>query len=194
MVTFHPISKTAALAMFALSIALSSTSSAALPVLSKDLEMKDIDDLQTIVMKYRNQNLHMEDKEEELRVNLFDAVRAAFARRNYDGAVTKVLNTLRTSLGDDEMDVMERVVEDSIEGVKNHSASVQEQKTHDIILHNFIREYQMRKKDFSGLLTKIKDAKIELSEKLKSENTLSNMTENDSPSKAAARALGEKNI
>lgn len=163
-----------------------------LPALSKDMEMKDLDQVQSLVMKYRNQNLHMEDKEEELRVNLFDAIRVLFARRDHDGTRTKVMGTLRPSLGEDESDVMDRVVDDSIAALKDSSTPIQEQKTHFYILHNFIKEYLPRKKDFTAQLSRIKDAKIEITDKLKVEAKLSSMTDAASPSTAAARALGEK--
>lgn len=184
----------AVIGLITVSLAISSVgmTNATLPALTKDLEMKDLEQMQTLVMKYRNQNLHMEDKEEELRVNLFDAVRVLFSRRDHDGTRTKIMSTLRASLGEDENDVIDRVVEDSIAGLKNHEAPVQEQKTHYVILHNFLKEYQSRKNDFSGPLEKIRDAKIQLSDRLKNENRISTMTDNDSPSKAANRILGEK--
>ena len=185
--------------IFALALSVATTAasmplraSTPLPMLSQDLEMKDLDQVQSLVMKYRNQDLAMEDKEEELRVNLFDAIRVLFARRDHDGTRSKVLNSLRASLAEDEVDVIDRVVEDSIAGLKNHESPVQEQRTHFFILHNFIKEYQGRKKDFSTPLAKIRDAEIEISDRLKNENKLSTMTDNESPSKAAERILGGK--
>jgi hypothetical protein len=179
-------------ALSSITMASISTMTAPLPVLTKEMEMKDLDDVLAMAIKFRDRNLHMEDKDEELRVNFFDAVRAIFARRDYDGARSKIMNSLRSSLADDEMDVMERVVEDSVEALKNGGSPVQTQKTHYTILHNFIKEYQGRKKDYAPQFARIRDANIRLSDELKKENRLSTMTDNDSPSKAAARVVGEK--
>lgn len=167
-------------------------SSTPLPVLSREVEMKDLDQVRALVMQYRNQDLNMEDKEEELRVNLFDALRVLFARRDHDGTRSKILNSMRASLAEDEADVIDRVVDESIAGLKNHASPVQEQKTHFLILHNFIKEYQGRTKDFSTPLAKIRDAEIEISDRLKTENKLSTMSDNESPSKTASRVLGNK--
>lgn len=155
------------------------------------LALKDFESMQSIVQKIKTRNLHMEDQDETRRINLKDAITVLFSRRDNDGTRAKLFRSLEADLDEDSADILETVVDESIENAKDSGLSVEERSTRLLILQNFIMELRPQMNKYRSLFEKIKAARLPVEDDVVKYRRLKGMAKADSPSDLAKALLSK---
>ena len=125
---------------------------------------------------------------------LKDGTRIILSRRDQDGTRATVFTRLRNELNDlNSLDqVLSDLTHEAIDALKNSSTPVKRQTTYVVLLENLMAELKpevQSNKNFKKLFEEIRDADIQLSDKVKSEQRLRSMTKVVSPSETAAKIV-----
>lgn len=130
-------------------------------------------------------------------IPLKEALQAVFSRPNEDFMIEKILPALKSELEEHSAyeKTIKALVKESIGALKNSSKfTPQAQVTYAVFLENLILEMRPKVKETfeNGIITQIKDAKIEVTEKAQSERKLRVMKSLKSPSEVATLVLKEQ--
>lgn len=180
--------------IFALVVALSFQASAGLLFHYSDLALKDLDQMSKIVQDKVKES--RKSKGEKV-IPLREGLQAVFSRPNDDGMIEKIVSPLKNAL--DENDAWEpsikRLVDEALGALKNPKAfQPVVQVTYLVFLENLVSEFKPKAhSEFEkGMLTKIRDEKIQITKEAKHERVLRMMREMTSPSVFAEEALKEE--
>lgn len=171
---------------------LMSLSFAKMEFTSQSLVTKDLDQMTQLFQNETNPAKTDSDNKVEYFKN---GIRILFSRPNDDGLIETVLGTVKYSLIDDGSykEIFISLTDEAISKIKNSKESPKIQLTNWVILENIMSEFkpQIVTKDELAIqiLTKIRDAKIEISPKLKNERKLTSMRQSVSPSLIAEKIL-----
>jgi hypothetical protein len=173
----------------------SATASAGLLYTYSRLTTKELEEMNQIV-KTKIKESHSESGDKS--IPLKEAMQAIFSRPNHDFMIEKILPPVRAEL--DDLNSWEKtnkaLVTEALGALKNPKAFRPEaQVTYWIFLENWISENKPRAKDpfEKGILSQIRDAKIELSNEATKERKTRTMESGPSPSDLAARVLDAAN-
>lgn len=157
-------------------------------------KMKKAQDLQSTSKDNDDADVSPEPEAVE---ELKGAMRILLARPDNDGSRSDMFSRLRRELQD--YNVLEEVLEDlskeAISNLKSSGAKPQRQLTYIVVLENMMAELKpdlATNKTFKGIVEKVRDAKIEVSDKVKSQALLRSMSRPVSPSETASKILPKK--
>lgn len=175
---------------------------------SNQLMMKSADEISSMVRKRIKKAQDIQAKQETsddggilpevaaLR-HLRDAMRIVLARPEQDGTRAAAFSQLRRELQD--LNAVESTLNDlakeGIAAIKAPNVSIRRQGTYLVILENLIAETRPEistNAEFKRIITTIRDAKLKLSDKLRSQALLNAMTKPVSPSETAEKILDEE--
>lgn len=128
---------------------------------------------------------------------LKDAMRIALSRPDQDGLRGILFARIRRELSDVNAveKVCDELADESIASLKNKKESVASQATYMMVLENLMAEIKPeieKNKTFKHIIEKVRDANIEVSKDVRSQQKLKLMKEPTSPSKEAETILGKK--
>lgn len=172
---------------------------------SEQLRMKNAEQMAELVKKKIKKAQDIQSKQEvdddegivaepDAIEELQDAMRIVLSRPDQDGARETTFARLRRELSDlNSFDtVISELVTEGIEGVKNSDSPAREQATYIVLLENLLAEVRPEVKSNSTikkLVEKIRDANLEVSEKVKRQQRMRSMSKPSSPSLTAASIL-----
>ncbi|RYZ72987.1 MAG: hypothetical protein EOP05_10470 [Proteobacteria bacterium] len=175
---------------------------------SEFLRMKNAEQVNALVIKKIKQAESVQKKQEvdddlgivaepEAVEYLKDATLIVLSRPDQDGTRAIAFARLRRELSDlNSFDpVIQSVNKEAIEALKNKSTSVKDQATYIYVLENLMAELKPdlgSNSTYRKLVEDIRDAKIELTDKVKSQQRLRAMSNAVSPSKTAETILPKK--
>lgn len=191
-----------------LSLSFASTGWSKVEYDSDSLRMKNAEQLNALVLKKIKKAEDIQKKQDvddDLGIvaepdaieALQEALMIVLARPDQEGARANAFARVRRELTDlNSFDqVIKDVVKESINGLKEKSTPVREQATYIVILDNLMAEIKPDVGSnalFKKLVEDIRDAKIEISDKVRSQQLLRSMTRPVSPSKTAETILPKK--
>jgi hypothetical protein len=163
------------------------------------LMMKDYDEMQSDVKDRVQAAEAVGDSDiDEAKAKLKDALQLTLSRPNNDNMVAKLVPLVRTPLRNIEAfeSTLDEVVTQAIGTAKDQKARLTDQATSFIILENILSELKPEVKTnekMRAIVAKIRDAKIEISKKIKTELKMRAMLKtSESPSDFAAKILPAK--
>lgn len=155
------------------------------------LATKDLDQMNKLIQEKIKES---KQSRGDRTIPLKEALQAIYSRPNEDFMIEKIIAPVKNEL--DELDGWEKsikaLVKESIGALKNPKAfKVTAQVTYAIFLENLIAEFKpkMNEEFEKGIITQIRDAKIEITKEALNERRLKMMKELRSPSEIAALAL-----
>ena len=175
-----------------LTMSFSLQSSAGLLFNYSQLALKDLDQMNSLVMAKIKESRKSDSGKS---VPLKEALQAVYSRPNEDGMIEKIVGPLRTEL--DELGVWEKSLNDltveALDALKNTLAfKPVVQVSYQLFLENLLIDMKpfVHKEGFErGLAEKIRDAKIDLTKESSSERRLRMMKSTISPSDLAKQIL-----
>lgn len=125
---------------------------------------------------------------------LRDGLRIILARPDQEGARSTVFTRLRSELQDLGAfeDTLNELAQEAIGALKDDDLAVNLQATYIVILENLMAEIRPdlgRNKKLRGIVEDIRDARIEVSDRVRNRQRLRTMTNPVSPSETAKRIL-----
>lgn len=129
---------------------------------------------------------------------LKDATRLVFARPDQDGSREHTFARLRRELTDLNAleEVLNSLTKESLDALKDDSTNTPREKaTYIFVLENMMAEIKPEvstNTQFKKIIEDIRDAKIEISEKVRNQQLLRSMNKPISPSETATRILPKK--
>ena len=161
-----------------------------------DLQMKTYDDMSERIINYvLEANKISKADVDGAKAHLKDALQLIFSRPNSDNMVSKLTPLVRTPLKniDAYEATVDEIVTTTLDDIKNAKSSVRVLATDFIILENVLSEFKPDVKSNAAVkkfFVKIREAKIEVSQKVKSELRMRAMLKAPtSPSEIATRIL-----
>ena len=175
---------------------------------SNQLMMKSGEEIGTIIRKKmkKAQDLQSQGKQDddadvtpepEAVEELKGAMRILLARPDNDGSRADLYSRLRRELQDYNVleEVLEALAKEGISNLKSSGSKPQRQLTYIVLLENMMAELKpdlATNKTSKSIVEKIRDAKIEVSDKVKSQALLRSMSRPVSPSETASKILPKK--
>ena len=175
---------------------------------SNQLMMKSADEISSMVRKRIKKAQDIQAKQEtsddegvlpEVAAvrHLRDAMRIILARPDQDGTRLAAFSQLRRELQDLNAveSTLSELSREGILAIKAPNVSVRRQGTYLVILENLIAEIRPEvasNAEFKRIITNIRDARLKLSDKLRSQALLNAMTKPVSPSETASKILDEE--
>lgn len=175
---------------------------------SQQLMMKNADEVSAIIsrkikraQKFQSQQEVNDDigiiSEPEAVDALRDAMRIALARPDQDGSRANMFAQVRRELTDLNSfeDVLQDIADEGIYALKHPATSVRAQGTYVILIENMIAELKPDSKTnalYRKIIEQIRDADIEISDKLKNQMLMRSMGQPISPSVTAESIYPKK--
>lgn len=155
----------------------------------KELALKDFRQMEALVYSKSGPNL-INDDEREPKVR--EALKLVLSRRNIDGKRGQLVTSLQGQLPEAFFLLsLQKITEEAIQNMKSESLPLVNKTTANIILENIVAELKPRGSDYRSIINLIKEAKIELSNELRTYRKLESMNADISPSELAKIALKE---
>lgn len=156
------------------------------------LALKDLDQMSKIIQDKTKES--KKEKGGDKIIPLKEAFQAVYSRPNEDGMIEKIVSPLKNNLNEMQMyeKVVQKLVSEAIGALSNTKPfSPVVQVTYWVFLENMVSEMkpQVDQPFESSVLTKIRDAKIELTPAAKKERLLRMMKQAKSPSELAGEIL-----
>lgn len=173
------------------SLALAQTTTTTTLYVYSRMALKDLDEVNKLVTdKISESKATTGDKITPLR----EAMQAVYARPNDDFLIDKVISPLRTELNEHEAyeSTIKALIEEALGALKKpDKVKTAAQVTYSIMLENFLAEMKPNSKEKfeRDLITMVRDARVSLSKKAKTERQLGMMREGRSPSEIASAIL-----
>jgi hypothetical protein len=125
---------------------------------------------------------------------LRDAMRILLSRPDQDGARANMFATVRRELSDfNELEpVLDSLVGEAVAGIRSSAATTRQQTTYVVILNNLLAELKPEvgaNAISRKIIEMIRDAKIQIPEKVRQQQLLRSMSQPISPSEAAAKIV-----
>ncbi len=177
---------------------------------SNQLMMKSADEIAEIIRKKmkKAQNIQAQQTtrdEEGIMAEdgavrqLKDAMRIVLSRPDQDGTRAPAFARLRRDLQD--LNSLDRVLAElgaeGIGALKSSETTIRHQATYVVLLENLIAELRPEMNanaNFKNIITEIRDAKIKISDKLRSQALLNSMSVPQSPSDIAKNVLAKDGV
>lgn len=164
-----------------------------------DLQLKNFEEMQSLVNSRVKKAESVANRDvNEAKIILKDAMQLIFSRPNGDNMVSKLLPPIRSTLKNIEAydSILNEIAVTAIGEVKNENAKVKDSATNLIVLANLMSEIQPEIKTnpaIRNIIIKIRDAKIDVNNKVKGEMRMRSMlSPPTSPSDIAAKILAGK--
>lgn len=175
---------------------------------SEMLRMKNAEQMNALVLKKIKNAENIQKKQDvdddlgivaepEAIEQLQSATMIVLSRPDQDGTRANAFSRLRRELTD--LNAFDQVIGDinqeAIKGLKEESTPVKDQATYIIVLENLMAEMKPdlgENPKFKKMIEDVRDAKIELSDKVRSQQLLRSMTKAVSPSMTAEKIVGKK--
>jgi hypothetical protein len=158
----------------------------------KDLAMKDIEEMQSLIRSIRAQKTDYDDPDESRNFKLIKATELLFSRKDIDGTRSKLYRSLAADMAEYENEVLAEVVKTTLQELKTEGAPLAEQSTRLVILENFMAEMKPRRESMKQIFEQIRDADIKMSKELVNYRRLNGMRETKTVSEIATVIIGEK--
>lgn len=176
-----------------------------------ELQIKDYDQMSEMVdekiaqskalaIQYQNEGQD-EVGDQEAVAQLREALKLIFSRPNKDNMVGKLVANVRRELGNYNAfeSTMNSVASEALTAVQNETLSVLDRATAVYVLENIMSEVRPslpKNEDFRNLVKQVRDADLEVPEKVKAHRKLTSMDETPDLSKVAKLLLehAEKEI
>lgn len=183
--------------LFFLLAFLDSSLSVAESFIYSDLQMKNYDEMQASVKKLVTEAEQVADEDmDQAKSKLKDALQLILSRPNTDNLVSQLVPAVRTPLRniDAYESTAQEIAESAILVVKNKKSANSNIATGLIILENIMSELKpdiKSSKTSLAIFTSIRDAKIKVSDKVKTELRMRAMIKlTESPSDIARKIIG----
>lgn len=158
----------------------------------KELSLFDYAQMDKLVRQTLGRNT-LDDVEREPKIR--QALKIVLSRHNTDGKRTALFISLQAQLPEAFfISSLKTIAEGAISILNDEKQSNVTRATAFLMLENMLSEVQPHAKDFSDILVVIRDAKVEISDSLRSYRRLEGMDTNQSPSELAANILEKSEL